>query len=134
VIALTERDMVRRYFPPSFTDRDRAIFELGIAMGSTYHQFLGTPVTSDRETTDALARAIEKTMMSQPYRESVKVRIHRDRIGRYKRHQYDYESLKGKHISLTIVTRYGGCRVTGKLRYLPRFDYTLMYVEKVEET
>lgn len=130
---MPERDKVRRYFPPSFTDRDRAIFELGIAMGSTYHQFLGTPVTSDPETTGALARAIEKTMLTQPYRESVKVKIHGERIGRHKKHQYDYESLKGRHLSLTIVTRYGSCSVTGKVRHLPKMDYTLMYVESVEE-
>jgi hypothetical protein len=130
---MPERDKVRRYFPSSFTDRDRAIFELGIAMGSTYHQFLGTPVTSDPETTDALARAIEKTMITQPYRESVKVKIHGERITRHKKHQYDYESLKGRHLSLTIVTRYGNCRATGKVRYLPKLDYTLMHVDSLEE-
>jgi hypothetical protein len=36
-------DIARRYFPKDFTDRERAIFEAGIALGALTHSAVGLP-------------------------------------------------------------------------------------------
>ncbi|MCX8191821.1 MAG: dihydroneopterin aldolase family protein, partial [Nitrososphaerales archaeon] len=50
--------IVRKYFDQSLTDRERAIFEGGIALGALYHQFIGIPICRDRKVVSMLERAI----------------------------------------------------------------------------
>src|SRR3970282_735461 len=49
------RDLLARFFRCS--DRERAVFEAGVKLGSVYHQYVGCPV--DRRGVAALERAIE---------------------------------------------------------------------------
>ncbi|MEM3437979.1 MAG: dihydroneopterin aldolase family protein [Nitrososphaerales archaeon] len=125
---------IKKYFDKSVTDRERAIFEGGIALGAIYHQFVGIPIIKDKAVIKALERAISKSMKLQPYRESVEVRINIDMIKGEKSHAYDYEILKGKHLDVKVKTKYGNSRATVRMRYIPEVDFTLMYIEKLEET
>ena len=59
----------------SCDDRDRAVFEAGIKMGTIYHQFVGTPFNQD--TVSDLEATISKTIGVQPYVESAVVKIDR---------------------------------------------------------
>lgn len=127
-------DKARRFFPKGFSERDRAIFETGIALASIYHQFLGTPIARRPEQLRALERVIEYAAKTQPYREEVRVRIKDEKVKGEKRDEYDYELLKGRHLDVSVVIRYGGFRVWGRMKYVKELDYTLMYVEKVEST
>ena len=52
-----------KYFK-NLTDRERAILEGGISMGSLYHQFVGTPVSVD--TISSLEKAMEDSIKLQP--------------------------------------------------------------------
>jgi len=126
-------ESVRRYFDKSVTNRERTIFEGAIALGAIYHQFTGIPICKDEDIIRALEETISKTMKLQPYRESVEVRIDADMIKGEKSHAYDYETLKGKHLDVRVKTRYGNAKATLRMRYIPEIDFTLMYIEKLEE-
>ncbi|GBC74960.1 hypothetical protein HRbin06_00268 [archaeon HR06] len=130
---MREEDIIKSYFDPNLTDRERAIFESGVALGSLYHQFLGVPIANQEEVLNSLERAIEKTMSVQPYREKIEVKIIRDRVKSKKKNPYDYESLKGQHLDIKVIVRYGKYRVTARMRRVEELDYNLMYVEKIEE-
>jgi hypothetical protein len=126
-------EAVRKYFDKSVTDRERAVFEGGIALGAIYHQFTGMPVFKDKDLIRALEEAISKSMRLQPYRESVEVKINADMIKGEKSHAYDYETLKGKHLDVIVKTRYGNAKATVRMKYIPEIDFTLMYIEKLEK-
>ncbi|MEM2210290.1 MAG: dihydroneopterin aldolase family protein [Nitrososphaerales archaeon] len=126
--------IARKYFDQSLTDRERAIFEGGIALGALYHQFIGIPICKDRKLISNLERAIEEVMKLQPYRESVNVKINIEKIKGEKKHPYDYELLKGKHLDAKIIIKYGKAKATVAMKYIDELDYTLMYVERVEES
>ncbi|MFQ5710703.1 MAG: dihydroneopterin aldolase family protein [Candidatus Geothermarchaeales archaeon] len=123
---------VRKYFDESVTDRERAIFEGAITLGAVYHQFVGTPVCRDEGVVRALERAMSESMELQPHKEDVEVKIDFEALRSEKRHPYDYETLKGRHMDVRVVSRYGRAKATLRMRYVPEMDYTLMYVERVE--
>ncbi|MEM3383143.1 MAG: dihydroneopterin aldolase family protein [Nitrososphaerales archaeon] len=126
-------ESIKKYFDKSVTDRERAIFEGGIALGAIYHQFIGIPIIKDKAIIEALEKVISKSMGLQPYRESVEVKINFDLIKGEKRHAYDYETLKGKHLDVKVKTKYGNSRAIVRMRYIPEIDFTLMYIEKIEK-
>ena len=123
--------IARRYFDVTVTDRERAIFEGGITLGALYHQFVGTPISSNRRVIRALETAISRTMGLQPYKEQVKVQIDRKQLKRKPAGKYLYQALKGKHLQATVTTRYGNARAVMKVRYVPALDFNLMYIQKV---
>jgi hypothetical protein len=115
------------------TDRERAIFEAAISLSAIRHQFGGTPITSEPNVISALEEAINETMKLQPFKTDVKARINLTGVKGRKRGPYDYETLKGRHLDVTVVTQYGKARATSRMRYIPELDFTLMFVEEVEE-
>ena len=126
------QNVEKKLFDPGLTDRERAVFEGGIALATLYHQFLGTPVAKNDDVLRALKEAIERSLMLQPYREKVSVRILKGTITGEKRHPYDYETLKGKHLDVTVVTRYGRARAKVRMRHVLKLGFNLMYVQKLE--
>lgn len=126
--------IARKYFDQSLTDRERAIFEGGIALGALYHQFIGIPICKDHKLILNLERVIEEVMKIQPYRENVNVKIDIEKIKGEKKNPYDYELLKGKHINAKVTIKYGRAKVIVAMKYINELDYTLMYVERVEES
>lgn len=127
------KDKARKYFDPSVTDRERAVFEGGIALGALTHQLVGTPVARDRAVIRALEKAAEKVFLLQPYRTAVKVRIDPKRLRRRRGDPYSYTALQGKHLKVEVRTCYGKAEATLKMKYLPQLGFSLMYIEKVEE-
>ena len=124
--------IARKYFDKSITDRERAIFEGAIALGATYHQFVGTPIAKDEKVIRSLEQAISQVMALQPYKKSVKLKIDRSALKGDKVHPYDYETLKGRHMDLQVISEYGDSRATMRMKHIPKLHYTLMYIEKVE--
>ncbi len=111
------------------TNRDRAAFEAGIKLAAVYHQFIGTPVSSS--SVESLERAIEEGVKVQPFVESVSVRILRESL-RCKRNEYDYQSLTGDMLDVSVSIRIEGIRVLGRMRYIDEIKYPLMYIEGIE--
>lgn len=111
------------------TDRERALFEAGIKMGTVYHQFVGTPVSS--ESVELLERSISEAIKVQPYVEDAVVRIDRSGIPKGEG-TYEYASLSGDMIDAVIKVRVGDSRVTAEMRYDPELRYPLMYVSSLE--
>jgi len=126
-------DPAKRYFHPSITDRERAIFEAGIALGALYHQFLGVPIAKREDVLKAVKEAIEKTMTLQPFRESVKIDFNLKAVKGELRGPYDYSTLKGDALDVKVVVRYGSTRVKARMRFVEDLGFNLMYIEDIED-
>lgn len=109
--------------------RERAVFEAGIKMGTIYHQFVGTPF--NMETVGMLEDLISRTIMVQPYVESVRVSIDRSVFDRGD-DTYSYVSLTGEMIDAVVTVRIEDVSVTAEMRYDPELDYPLMYISSVK--
>ena len=114
----------------SCSERERALFETGIKMGTIYHQFVGTPV--DIDTVDTLENAIEKSILVQPFVEEVKITIDRKYFNK-ERDRYGYISLEGKMIIAYIKIIINNTTVTAEMKYIEEFDYPLMFITNIIE-
>lgn len=112
----------------SCTDRDRALFEAGIKMGTIYHQFVGTPFNAD--TVDSLEEGIARAISVQPYVTAVQVSIDRSGLDSGG-DRYSYRSLTGDMIDAIVTVCVGESRVTAEMRYDNDLHYPLMYVSDV---
>ncbi|MBU0685751.1 MAG: dihydroneopterin aldolase family protein [Thermoplasmatota archaeon] len=117
-----------RFF--SCTDSERAAFEAGIKMGTIYHQFVGVPLSVQNVGT--LEKAIESGSRVQPFVENVRVRIDRTRL-KDKRGQYDYVSLTGDMLDVTLVVKYKTARVRASMKLIEEMNYPLMFIEEIEK-
>ena len=109
-------------------DRERALFEAGIKMGTIYHQFVGSPVSAT--TVDLLERTMSETIMVQPYVEEARIRIDRNSIPGGEG-TYEYASLTGDMIDAVVTVRVGNATVVAEMRYDKELDYPLMYVSSI---
>ena len=109
------------------SDKERALFEAGIKMGTIYHQFVGTPV--DMSNIKALEKTIEGCIMVQPFVESATIRIF---INEKERSDtYDYVSLRGEMIDAVVTIMVNGAKVIAEMRYDKELKYPLMFVSEV---
>jgi len=120
------RDPLTRFFRCS--DRERAVFEAGVKLGSVYHQYVGTPV--DARGVRALERAIEAGMRAQPAVVSARVRIDRAALRRGTT-RLGYASLDGEMLDVAVGTRVGRATAVGRMRYVPALRYPVMHIERV---
>ena len=99
-------------------------------MGTIYHQFVGVPVSS--ENVGTLEDAIVSGCLVQPFVEKVVVKIDRDKLRR-KRGQYDYVSLTGDMLDVSMAVRYKSARVKASMKYVKEMNYPLMFIESIEK-
>ncbi len=112
------------------SDRDKALFEAGIKLGALYHQFIGTPVST--ETLEKLERAIERSVSLQPWVSSVEVEIDREKVRLCENEQqFKYCELNGEMLDVKVVVRYADVEVHARMKYEEEMDYPLMRVETV---
>jgi hypothetical protein len=102
-------------------DRDRAIFEAGIKLGALYHQWVGTPIS--RKSAAGVERAIEQSVILQPFVEEITVRLDRNLMTE---NVFGYSELSGLMFDVEIVTRVGFtyCRA----RLAQNDGYSLMQI------
>ena len=81
-------------------ERDRAVFEAGIKLGALYHQFVGTPIST--ETIDDLSRAMEQSVILQPYVRSVSVMIDREMVEKRENPEFRYCELEGRMLHVNL--------------------------------
>jgi hypothetical protein len=117
-----------RFF--SCTNSERAAFEAGIKMGTIYHQFVGVPLSAQNVGT--LEKAIESGSRVQPFVEDVRVKIDRTKL-KDKRGQYDYVSLTGDMLDVTLVVKYKTARVRASMKLIKEMNYPLMFIEEIEK-
>jgi hypothetical protein len=109
------------------TDEERAAFEAGIKLGSIFHQFVGSPVSS--KNAENLARAIEEGTYLQPFVEAVRVRIDPEAGG--VEGAFPYRSLTGEMLEIELRVRYGDAVASVGLRYEEELRYPLMRVRAI---
>ncbi len=114
----------------SCSDRERAAFEAGVKLGTIYHQFVGVPLST--KNVDTLEKAIEAGSKVQPFVEQVKVKIDREKL-RSKHGVYDYVSLTGDMLDVSLLVRYGTARARASMKYIKEMNYPLMFIEEISE-
>lgn len=121
-------DPASKYF--SSTDKERAIFEAGVKLGSIYHQYTGIPINEDN--VDFLERAIEKAVSAQPFVSKIKVTIDRRKIG-HARSTYKYKTLLGDMMDVRLQIKYGSATVEGRMAWISSMRYPLMRFKVVKK-
>jgi dihydroneopterin aldolase len=121
-------ELAAKYFNCSL--RERTVFEAGIKLGTIYHQFVGTPVCAAN--VDILERAMEDGVKVQPFVKDVKVKIDRTALRR-KRDEFDYQTLTGNMLDVTLVIQVENIRAVAEMRYVNELRYPLMYVKEISE-
>ncbi|MEM4190027.1 MAG: dihydroneopterin aldolase family protein [Candidatus Caldarchaeum sp.] len=117
---------VRKFFPVGFTDRERAVFEAGIALGAIVHSVAGFPVAADVK--PFIERAVEKSFMLQPYRNRIRLTITGFPA---KGRLYRYGTLTPENMNIAVEVCYGTAVVEARMQYVKELRYPLMYVSKV---
>lgn len=120
-------ELAARYF--NCSERERAVFEAGIKLGTIYHQFVGTPVASTN--VEILEKAIEDGVRVQPFVKDVKVRISREALRR-KKDEFDYQTLTGNMLMVELTIAVGGTTVIAAMDYKEDLRYPLMYVRSID--
>ena len=117
-----------KYF--NCNQRERVVFEAGIKLGTIYHQFVGTPLSST--SVESLEKAIQDGVRVQPFVKDVKVHISRDALRR-KSDEYDYQTLTGPMMKVILTVKMEGVTVVAEMQYIEELHYPLMYVRSIQE-
>lgn len=123
--------LAQKFFHSDTTNRDRAIFELGIKLGALFHQFTGSPISNNPQQIALLERGIETSIESQPYVSKVEVKINPEGINSNPSSEFDYAEVNRKNLSATIQLQYENWNVTGKLEWISELNYPLMYIHEI---
>lgn len=113
------------------TDRDNALFEAGIKLGSLYHQFIGSPLSLSG--ISAMENAIEKSIISQPYIEQISVKIDEKHVRNELNETFEYTELKGAMLDVKIAVRHHSALVFASLSFSEELNYPLMKIDRIEE-
>jgi hypothetical protein len=108
------------------TDRERAIFEAGIKLGTIYHQYVGVPINLSN--LDSLANAIRESVLVQPFVSGAEVKIDPEMVKK-RQGVYKYITLAGEMLDVKIEIKYKKEKVVARLNYIPDMAYPLMYIE-----
>ncbi len=126
------KDKASKYFTPKLTDRERAAFEAGVALGMVMHQFRGIPIRYVNEI-EHLKKVIEYAITTQPFKRKAKVDIKIDPGSFNLNDPYSYVTLDPKYLDVELIVEYGKAFVKAKIRYINEIDYTLAYIEDIGE-
>ena len=111
------------------TDGERAAFEAGIKLGSLFHQYMGSPLSGSN--VEAVEKAMEEGMMTQPYVVAASVRVDREQMRRH-RSEYGYCSLNERMISAEITVRYRDVEAKASLSWVEELKYALMRIDGIQ--
>lgn len=118
------RDPAEKYF--NCTDRERAIFEAGIKLGTIYHQYVGVPINLSN--LPSLENAIRDSVLVQPFVKDAMVKIDSDLVKK-RQGVYKYITLAGEMLDVSVTINYRDEEVVARLNYINDMDYPLMYLE-----
>ena len=121
------------YFSPDLTNRERACFETGIKLGALYHIMSGIPVSADDKIIGSIEKGIEAAISCQPYVESVRIILDKDKIFGNKSTPFNYDEITGKIIRAELLLRYEDIEVHAKVDWIEELQYPLMFIEKISK-
>jgi len=75
---------------------------------------------------------MEDGVKVQPFVKDVRVRIDRAALRR-KRDEFDYQTLTGNMLDVTLVIEVEGVRAVAEMRYVTELRYPLMFVKEISE-
>lgn len=110
----------------NLTDKERAIFEGGISMGTLFHQFVGTPV--NKSSAPSLETAIRESIVLQPAVIDVRVKLDLDLIEKNSG-VMGYTSLTGDMLNVRLTTKINEKTITTCISYDENMEYPIMYIE-----
>ncbi|MCL5962871.1 MAG: dihydroneopterin aldolase family protein [Candidatus Thermoplasmatota archaeon] len=102
------------------SDRDRAIFEAGIKLGSIFHQYIGN--TMKYEDKDKMEKAIKASLLAQPYCEYADVNLILP-----EKKERDYVSITENMFKISVRINVNGYVINGFLEYMDKYRYPLIY-------
>ena len=80
------------------TNREHAIFEVGIKLAALFHQLIGAPIKNDDEVMKKIADGLKESISCQPYVKRVDVEIKKMKEGMTqtytKKHEFDYTYIQ----------------------------------------
>ncbi len=118
------KDPASPYF--SCTDRERAIFEAGIKLGTIYHQYVGVPINLSN--LESLQSAMRDSVLVQPFVEEAEVKIDRE-VVKKRQGVYKYITLSGEMLDVRVSIKYNEESISARLHYVKEMDYPLMHLE-----
>jgi hypothetical protein len=121
------RDTAAKHFKG--TERDRAVFELGIKLGGVYHQYTGIPI--DSSNVREVERTIEKSLLVQPFVVLAKIKIVEPSLRKNKADTYGYSALTERNLTAKVAIEYEGWRAEGEMGWVDELGYPLMRVTRV---
>ncbi|MBY8984120.1 MAG: hypothetical protein KGD65_03545 [Candidatus Lokiarchaeota archaeon] len=121
------------YFSPDLTNRERACFETGIKLGALYHIMSGIPVSADDKIIGSIEKGIEAAISCQPYVESVRIILDKDKIFGNKSTPFNYDEITGKIIRAELILKYEDIEVHAKVDWIEELQYPLMFIEKISK-
>ena len=123
---------LNKHFDHSLTERERAVFEGGIALGALHQQFMGIPILKDADLLAAIEKVIEKSTTLRPFKIRARVRIQSQTLKSRKSPAYDYSTLKGENVVVRVECQYRKARAIVGMKHIDELDYDLMFVEKIQ--
>ena len=114
--------------PETPTDAQEACFEAGIKFGSLYHQFAGTPVST--ESAASLAAAVEESIENQPACQEVTVTVDEQAIAQAAG-EHGYTEFTGQLFEAEVVVEHEGVEVVSRMAM--EEGYPLMQVVEVRD-
>jgi hypothetical protein len=129
---MKEENIADSKFPNNFSERERAIFEVGIKLGALYHIAMGIPLSKDPKTISSIETALARAIESQPYVTDVEIIINQENVGGTKSHEFDYSQIDSSILEANIHLKYKNVQVTGVIEWNEAIKYPLMYVKKIQ--
>ena len=118
-------------FSKEISDKERAIFEVGIKLGALYHIAMGMPISKNPETIESIETALENSIKSQPYVTDVEVLINQEKVRGTKSHEFDYSEIHSAILEAEIKLEYKGIQIIGVLEWNDELEYPLMYIKEI---
>jgi hypothetical protein len=125
------------YFDPSISERDHAIFEVGIKLAALFHMLIGAPIKNDPEVMQKIADGLKASISCQPFvkRIDVEIRPLKGTFGQKytKQHEFDYTYISGKNLWAEVEIHYGSWIAIGRVEWSSDLNYPLMYVKEIRQ-
>ncbi|WP_457559350.1 dihydroneopterin aldolase family protein [Candidatus Harpocratesius sp.] len=130
-------DLARDYHSSDVSDREIAIFELGIKLAALFHLVFGAPIKNDEETKKHIAAGIKASIECQPFVKSVKVEIADLKEGMshhyVKSNEYDYTYVSGKNLQAEVEVVYRNWKVVGRVQWMSDLNYPMMFIKNITQ-
>ncbi len=117
-----------QYFT-ELTTKERAVFELGIKLGTLYHSATGMPLKNDPKVLEAIAEGLKASIGCQPFVHDINVGFNQARL---LSNGFNYGEISGKNLKSEITVKYKDARAKGVLEWREGLKYPLMSVLELE--